>query len=353
MSAGRVACHDCAAWAVDGKSRCARCLDRRRAEPACHACQDCHEPFPEDAHRAQKRCEPCRKAADAVRARGRVRDPVPCAGCGVQIHGGKGSLPAGQRMCRACRRERKAQSLAEQPLVRMPRKSRPACEICGAAYTRSHSAQRTCGRGCGRVLQARNRTSRSSPGIYPSSRVKICQCVECGALFVARARSRKICSAACRAERAYRSSYGRNRLQAECLCCGGALPVGSYRTVRFCGTACRRSGKSLSRAKARARSLAVGRPMRSHRDRVRAFGGDYEYVDVRVVYERDRWVCQLCEEPVDPSVKYPDPRSASLDHVLPLARGGDHTYENVQLAHLSCNVRKGADESEEVISDAS
>lgn len=60
------------------------------------------------------------------------------------------------------------------------------------------------------------------------------------------------------------------------------------------------------------------------------------------VFERDGWVCGLCDEPVSRDAVYPDPLSASLDHVVPLSLGGAHSLENVQLAHLSCNVRKGA-----------
>jgi len=48
------------------------------------------------------------------------------------------------------------------------------------------------------------------------------------------------------------------------------------------------------------------------------------------------------ERPVDAELRFPDPLSASLDHVLPLARGGRHTRENVRLTHLRCNVRRGA-----------
>lgn len=32
----------------------------------------------------------------------------------------------------------------------------------------------------------------------------------------------------------------------------------------------------------------------------------------------------------------------TLDHVVPLARGGEHSYRNVKLAHPLCNSRKGA-----------
>lgn len=59
------------------------------------------------------------------------------------------------------------------------------------------------------------------------------------------------------------------------------------------------------------------------------------------VYERDEWVCGICSAPVDRNMSWPDPMSPSLDHVLPLSRGGHHTLENVTLAHLECNVRKG------------
>ena len=67
-----------------------------------------------------------------------------------------------------------------------------------------------------------------------------------------------------------------------------------------------------------------------------------ELVESLKVFERDGWTCQLCLDPVDKALLYPDPMSRSLDHVVPLAKGGAHTYANTQLAHLLCNQRKGA-----------
>lgn len=32
--------------------------------------------------------------------------------------------------------------------------------------------------------------------------------------------------------------------------------------------------------------------------------------------------------------------SASLDHVVPMSKGGGHTYANTQCSHLKCNVDK-------------
>ncbi len=63
-------------------------------------------------------------------------------------------------------------------------------------------------------------------------------------------------------------------------------------------------------------------------------------VYLKKMYERDGWICQICREPVDPTLRYPDPMSASLDHIIPLARGGTHEPGNVQLAHWICNVKK-------------
>lgn len=61
----------------------------------------------------------------------------------------------------------------------------------------------------------------------------------------------------------------------------------------------------------------------------------------REVFERDGWMCGICSEPVDAGRRYPDPQSASLDHVVPLSRGGGHILSNVQCAHLFCNLSKG------------
>jgi 5-methylcytosine-specific restriction endonuclease McrA len=70
-------------------------------------------------------------------------------------------------------------------------------------------------------------------------------------------------------------------------------------------------------------------------------GADAERISTREVYARDAWTCGLCSEPVDELLAWPDPRSASLDHILPLSKGGPHAFANVQLAHLGCNVEKG------------
>lgn len=70
------------------------------------------------------------------------------------------------------------------------------------------------------------------------------------------------------------------------------------------------------------------------------YGGKYGVVDRLAVFERDGWICQLCGDPVDPELRHPAVMSATIDHVVPLSWGGDHSMENCQLAHLSCNSSK-------------
>ena len=60
------------------------------------------------------------------------------------------------------------------------------------------------------------------------------------------------------------------------------------------------------------------------------------------VFERDHWVCGICGGGVDSGLKYPDPMSPSLDHVVPISKGGAHSFSNVQCSHLICNVKLGA-----------
>ena len=58
------------------------------------------------------------------------------------------------------------------------------------------------------------------------------------------------------------------------------------------------------------------------------------------VFERDKWICQLCHNRVPKIAKFPHPQSASIDHIIPLSEGGEESYRNCVLAHFGCNARK-------------
>ena len=57
-------------------------------------------------------------------------------------------------------------------------------------------------------------------------------------------------------------------------------------------------------------------------------------VTLAKIYLRADGICASCN-------KWVQPRHASPDHIQPLSRGGTHTWGNMQLMHLKCNLRKG------------
>lgn len=153
-------------------------------------------------------------------------------------------------------------------------------------------------------------------------------CALCGIMFTPRRPGQENCSRSCKTAR-------RNRLASEarqaakagtaraCVVCGNPLPSSARADKRYCSDSCtRRARKHIGNAQRRMRVP----------DQMQA-------ISRADVYARDGWVCQLCGEAVDPEREYPDPLAASLDHVVPLSRGGTHESTNLQLAHLSCNAR--------------
>jgi len=67
-----------------------------------------------------------------------------------------------------------------------------------------------------------------------------------------------------------------------------------------------------------------------------------EKLNLLEIFERDEWICHICGKLVDKNLIWPDPGFASHDHVIPLSKGGTHTFNNVKLAHLRCNLSKNA-----------
>jgi 5-methylcytosine-specific restriction endonuclease McrA len=69
--------------------------------------------------------------------------------------------------------------------------------------------------------------------------------------------------------------------------------------------------------------------------RARQAGACVEHVDRLVLLEMDDGVCGICGEDVDPL-------AFEVDHIVPLSRGGEHSYANTQVAHRRCNNEKRA-----------
>lgn len=75
------------------------------------------------------------------------------------------------------------------------------------------------------------------------------------------------------------------------------------------------------------------------------------------VWERDKGICQICFKPVHIGLALVDPQNKmapSIDHILPLSRGGGWALSNLRLAHKGCNSHLGglnANPPKEEVSD--
>jgi 5-methylcytosine-specific restriction endonuclease McrA len=74
---------------------------------------------------------------------------------------------------------------------------------------------------------------------------------------------------------------------------------------------------------------------RQHRLRT---NGPRDKYTLEQIGDRDGWRCWICGDQVDRAVRAPDSESRSVDHVVPVSRGGTDTLDNIKLAHLGCNL---------------
>lgn len=63
--------------------------------------------------------------------------------------------------------------------------------------------------------------------------------------------------------------------------------------------------------------------------RARLLDAFVEHVDRDVVFQRDGGTCGICGLLIDGPM--------DVDHVVPLALGGEHSYANVRASHMACN----------------
>lgn len=60
----------------------------------------------------------------------------------------------------------------------------------------------------------------------------------------------------------------------------------------------------------------------------------------RAAIRRTKPPCALCGEPIDYHLPSPHPDSFTIDHIVPLTRGGTDEPSNIQTAHRRCNLAK-------------
>lgn len=189
-------------------------------------------------------------------------------------------------------------------------------------------------------------------GISPPTPWRVLACPTCSRVVVyawGGKRNRKYCSQACRPKRFRPRVF--SSTQSACEQCG----VGYERRFsfqRFCSDKCRhdcRNGNPAFKAELLRRyhlymqtdrGRAVGKRRRLRRKR--RLVGDAEVVVAAQVFERDGWRCQLCGCRVRQTGSNYHFDRATMDHIVPISRGGRHTYANIQTACNLCNSKKSA-----------
>lgn len=152
-----------------------------------------------------------------------------------------------------------------------------------------------------------------------------------------RGRARRICDL-CHADGSYKAknyrkhkeriaqAYVDSKLVKRCVVC--AEPVAKFRTS-FCSEKCYQESSKAD--------AAIKDIRKRHRKDVAA------KVFPAVIFDRDKWTCYLCGDPVEESLRGTrDPLAPEIDHVVPISRGGDHSAENVRCAHRRCNSLKNS-----------
>lgn len=259
------------------------------------------------------------------------------------------------------------------------------CAGCGASLPESRGRKpfKWCSRKCRDAANPIN--SRGQPKFLDRER----RCQECGGLFLAKDRRGRFCCSRCRERNRSRirgSGSTRVRGYGVCEWCGESFTHGQSSPQRFCSHQCASSarrkrpvklssriwvidcivcGKTVVARMARQRSCrghtnaeymlaryyadkaaqGDGRTpenWRVHLDRRNRRLRDQYVEDVSLSYiaERDGWRCHLCDRRVLKGRQWPHPDSASLDHIVPVSKGGEHSKTNVALAHLHCNLER-------------
>lgn len=110
---------------------------------------------------------------------------------------------------------------------------------------------------------------------------------------------------------------------------------------RWCSRSCARAWQNGARPPYQ-RNAVTGMPRKRQLDRIRRqrHRETWDGVTDEQVFERDRWRCGICGKRIGKSYSWPHPRSKSIDHIVPLAEGGDDTAANKRAAHLLCNTAR-------------
>jgi 5-methylcytosine-specific restriction endonuclease McrA len=183
--------------------------------------------------------------------------------------------------------------------------SNRACAQCNTAFKPCRERQVYCSTGC-RVAASNDRAKsdgrsavwQSNANARKRRKLMTSMCVVCGAAFTHRSIGRRYCSNRCGAKASYEARKG----------------TPEYRELR---------NGCDQRRRARKRTHVV------------------EKFTSAEIFARDRYRCHICGATCNSAARVPDAMAPTVDHLVPLALGGEHTKANTATACFRCNSVKG------------
>lgn len=274
---------------------------------------------------------------------------LPCSRCGELMWRGKGVLPVGQATCSMCRRRERERRGVAHGTPSGYRTAKCRCDLCRAWLRES---MRTYCKGRAErdgmhpttLYRQRNGGKRTT---YDRN------CNYCGTPFTTRSKGTLSCSVSCghwfrhhgpaltskelvrttprRPERA--PSEPAHIRTARRLTSGQCRVCESWFVSLHLDVTC----------SARCKEVKDRELKRQHKDKRRAVKAEAYRADVhrRRVFEADGYRCHLCKRKTDPAKAAPHPRAPTIDHVIPLSKGGTHEPSNCRTACFLCNSSKG------------
>ena len=221
------------------------------------------------------------------------------------------------------------------------------CKTCNKEFIQTNGRQRYCSPECKLERErVKNKESYIST-VYSVPSV----CKICGKPFNKTHPNNKYCSEKCssRAD-AIRDveKYAKYRLEhpKTCIECGVLFNWNDNKQI-YCSKKCVKKNNNRNHPKLN----------RKKQERIKKLKANGEYdnsLTLEALRLRDKDTCSICGKKVIPKdfiwrngtfivgLKYP-----SIDHIVPVSKGGTHTWDNVQLAHMDCNSIKNANNSYE------
>lgn len=227
------------------------------------------------------------------------------------------------------------------------------CEYCGENYSARNKNQKYCSVSCGTKGSKSYEVIKNKEYIksckickkefFGTANSKFCssecensqyahECEHCKTHFKSKQKIRMFCSKECAQE---------HLIKNECFCtnCGERFMGDNRRANKFCSRKC--FYEFIGAKPSELGSESSGRYSGiSHIKRAKKHGVAYEYIKPIDIYKRDNFKCGICNGDIDMNLPHPHPMSASIDHIIPISVGGTHTWDNVQSAHLTCNIKK-------------